>query len=223
MKAATTGATSIIAQRAALAALTGPQDALNEMREAYARRRRLVLDALNSMGISYGVPQGGQFVFADISITGMKSVELAQRILTEQHVLAYPGGPFAGDWELGDNYLRITFLQPEEKLREGLERLKLTQWFRAVLCRPARQNAAREKVEAIRTHFMKIPQEAIIAGDTEADIECGTQLGFITVGILSGIRDRERLQSLECEHLLDNITGLPKLASAYQEVASEKK
>jgi len=123
-KSAITGATSIIAQYAALAALTGPQDAVNEMREAYLRRRRMVLDALGSMGISYGVPQGGQFLFADIGFTGMSSVELAQKILTEQHVLVYPGSAFARDkgW---DNYLRITFLQPEEKLREGLERMRL--------------------------------------------------------------------------------------------------
>jgi aspartate/methionine/tyrosine aminotransferase len=69
LKAATTGATSIIAQHAALAALTGPQDTVNEMREAYVRRRRIVLDALDNMGIPYGASQGGQFVFADISAT----------------------------------------------------------------------------------------------------------------------------------------------------------
>lgn len=125
LKAAITGASSIIAQYAAVAALTGPQDAVNEMRQAYARRRRMVLNALDGLGISYGVPQGGQFLLADISFTGMNSVELAQRILAEQHVLVYPGGPFARGWELGDNYVRITFLQPEKKLREGLERIKL--------------------------------------------------------------------------------------------------
>lgn len=123
LKAAVTGATSVIAQYAALAALTGPQDEVERMRETYARRRRVVLDALDSMGIAYGVPQGGQFLFADIGFTGMDSVELAQRILREQHVLVYPGSAFAPGW---DHYLRITFLQPEEKLREGLSRMKVT-------------------------------------------------------------------------------------------------
>jgi aspartate/methionine/tyrosine aminotransferase len=122
LKAGITGATSVVAQYAALAALTGPQDAVTEMRKAYAHRRRLVLDALDSMGFNYGVPQGGQFVFADISFTGMDCVDLAQKILAEQHVLVYPGSAFAPGW---DDYLRITFLQPEEKLREGLERMKL--------------------------------------------------------------------------------------------------
>jgi aminotransferase len=123
IKAGMTGGSSVIAQYAAVAALTGPQDALIHMRESYIRRRQVVLDALDEMGIAYGVPQGGQFVFADISSTGMRCVDLAQKILTEQHVLIYPGSAFArGNY----NYLRITFLQPEEKLREGFERVKVT-------------------------------------------------------------------------------------------------
>jgi aminotransferase len=120
-KAAVTGATSIVAQYAALAALTGPQDAVEEMRQAYARRRRIVMEALDSLGIRYGMPQGGQFLFADIGFTGMDSAELARQILREEHVLVYPGSAFAPGCE---RYLRITFLQPEDKLREGMERVK---------------------------------------------------------------------------------------------------
>lgn len=121
LKAATTSGTSVIAQYAGVAALEGPQEPLYDMANAYARRRRMVLDALDEMGISYGVPQGGQFVFADISFTGMESAEFSERVLTEQHVLVYPGSAF--DRERA-RYIRITFLQPEEKLREGLERMK---------------------------------------------------------------------------------------------------
>lgn len=121
-KAAISGGASVISQYAGLAALTGPQDPVEMMAEAYRRRRRLMLDALDEMGISYGLPQGGQFVFADISFTGLDSGELAQRILTEQHVLAYPGSAFSKDRK---DYLRMTFLQPEDRLREGLERMKI--------------------------------------------------------------------------------------------------
>jgi aminotransferase len=121
LKAAISGPNSIVAQYAGLAALTGPQEVVDEMHAIYASRRRLVLDALDAMDIPYGLPQGGQFVFADISYTGMSSLELAQRILEEQHVLAYPGYAFGENWE---HCLRITFLQPEEKLREGLDRMK---------------------------------------------------------------------------------------------------
>ena len=122
LKAAISGGTSIIAQYAGISALTGPQEPVEMMAAAYRRRRRLVLDALDAMGMTYGLPQGGQFVFADISFTGMDSAEVAQRILSEQHVLAYPGSAFSQDRK---NYLRMTFLQPEDVLREGLERMKI--------------------------------------------------------------------------------------------------
>lgn len=122
LKAAISGGTSIVSQHAGIAALTGPQDAVEMMADAYRRRRRLVLDALDAMGMTYGLPQGGQFVFADIGFTGMDSGEVAQRILSDQHVLAYPGSAFSKDRK---NYLRMTFLQPEELLTEGLERMKV--------------------------------------------------------------------------------------------------
>ena len=122
LKAAISGGSSIIAQHAGIAALTGPQDAVDMMADAYARRRRLMLDALDEMGMQYGMPQGGQFVFANIAFTGMDSAEVAQRILSEQHVLAYPGSAFSKERK---DYLRMTFLQPEALLVEGLRRMKL--------------------------------------------------------------------------------------------------
>ena len=122
LKAATTGGASVISQYAGIAALTGPQEPVEMMAAAYRRRRRLVLDALDEMGMKYGLPQGGQFVFADIAFTGLDSAEVAQRMLTEQHVLAYPGSAFSKDRK---DYLRMTFLQPEDKLIEGLERMKV--------------------------------------------------------------------------------------------------
>lgn len=122
IKTALNGGTSIIAQYAGIAALTGPQEPVEMMAAAYRKRRKMVLEALDDMGMSYGMPQGGQFVFADISFTGMGSAEVAQKILTDQHVLAYPGEAFSKDRK---DYLRMTFLQPEDKLKEGLERMKI--------------------------------------------------------------------------------------------------
>ena len=122
LKATISGGASVISQYAGIAALTGPQDDVEMMADAYRKRRRLVLDALDEMGMKYGLPQGGQFVFADIGFTGLDSGEVAQRILSEQHVLAYPGSAFSKDRK---DYLRMTFLQPEAQLKEGLERMKI--------------------------------------------------------------------------------------------------
>ena len=122
LKAAISGGTSVISQYAGIAALTGPQDDVEMMAAAYRKRRRMVLDALDAMGMKYGMPQGGQFVFADIGFTGLDSADVAQRMLTEQHVLAYPGSAFSKNRK---HYLRMTFLQPEDLLMEGLERMKV--------------------------------------------------------------------------------------------------
>jgi aminotransferase len=122
IKAAITGPAAIVAQYAALAALTTPTNAVEEMRQTYIQRRKVVLEALDAMGLTYGIPHGGQFVFVDIASTGMDCMDVVQRVLEEQHVLIYPGSSFAPGM---NNYLRVTFLQPEEKLREGLARVKI--------------------------------------------------------------------------------------------------
>lgn len=121
LKAATTGATSVIAQHATIAALNGPQSVVDDMHAAYVRRRKLVIEMLDSLGLPYADPQGGQFIFADMRPTGLDSITLARRILREQHVLAYPGAGFGPEWE---SFMRVTFLQPEPVLQEGLDKMK---------------------------------------------------------------------------------------------------
>lgn len=121
LKASVSGAASLASQYAALEALTGPQDSMNAMANAYHERRRMVLAALDEMGFKYGRPQGGQFVFVNVSHTGMSSIDLATEILKREHVLAYPGGAFSQDM---DNFIRITFLQDEATLQDGLTRMK---------------------------------------------------------------------------------------------------
>ncbi|MBM4456376.1 MAG: aminotransferase class I/II-fold pyridoxal phosphate-dependent enzyme [Chloroflexi bacterium] len=120
IKASISGSTSLVAQHGALAALNGPDDCIVEMQQAYARRREVVMQGLDRLGLRYGRPQGGQFIFADISSTGMTSLEFAAWVLEEAHVLLYPGGAFGAAF---DHFIRITFLQPEERLAEALERI----------------------------------------------------------------------------------------------------
>jgi aminotransferase len=120
-KAAITGGTSIVTQYAALAALTGPQDPVDEMHQTLTRRRKIVMAAFDEMGFIYGVPQGGQFVFGDASVAGINSLELALRAIEEEQVLIAPGLSFGDQWA---SSVRVTFLQPEDVLAEGMERLK---------------------------------------------------------------------------------------------------
>jgi len=105
----------------------------------------------------------------------------------------------------------VTVRSNPEGLRKQLDRLGLTRWFQSILCRPARQNAAQEKVKAIRGELKVLPPQGIMVGDTEADIGCGKELGFVTVGVLSGIRDRKRLQSTGCDYLVEDILALAPL------------
>jgi phosphoglycolate phosphatase-like HAD superfamily hydrolase len=140
------------------------------------------------------------------------------RIEADRYLSLDKTWPWAND-VLADLYRRhdlylLTVRSHSDQLMKQLDRLDLTRWFRAVLCRPARENAAQQKIEAIRNHFQDIPRKAIVVGDTEADIACGKKLGFVTAGVLSGIRNSEHLQESQCDHLLDNIISLPKLIAA---------
>lgn len=120
LKAGISGPTSLVAQHAGLAALNGPQDCVDEAHQTYIRRRTLVLEKLDQLGFTYGRPKGGQFVFVNIGSTGLDGWEFAQRTLEQAHVLVYPGGAFGDEWR---SFIRITFLQPEEVLRMGLDRI----------------------------------------------------------------------------------------------------
>jgi aspartate/methionine/tyrosine aminotransferase len=107
-------------QWAALAALSGPQDCVAEMREAYERRRDRVLKTLESYGIAAFRPSGSFFVWLDVSGSGMSDHEFALRLLKEQGVAVVPGTAFG---EAGAGYVRISAATADDDLIEGVERL----------------------------------------------------------------------------------------------------
>jgi aspartate aminotransferase len=109
-----------IAQKAALAALNGPFDLLDEMCEAYARRRDLAMDIVKSWDKAVcPEPDGAFYVFVDVSgyyREGMAdSTELCTRLLDEAGVAAVPGAAF-GD----DNCVRFSYALDDESLKDGL-------------------------------------------------------------------------------------------------------
>jgi aminotransferase len=116
-----------VSQCAAEAALSSPQDCVEDNRRTYQERRDLVTRALDEIGLTYGDPRGAFYVFANISSTGLSASEFAYRLLQDAHVLVFPGTGFGEAW--GD-YVRISLLQPKPKLAKAVERMAsvISQW-----------------------------------------------------------------------------------------------
>jgi len=117
-----------VAQRAALEALTGPQGSVEEMRVAFDRRRRLLVDGLNAIpGIACLLPQGAFYAFPDCrgllgkSYAGRKvqnSLELCEALLDQAGVAAVPGTAFGAE-----GFIRLHFAKADEEIEKALERL----------------------------------------------------------------------------------------------------
>jgi aminotransferase len=110
-----------ISQHAAVAALSGPQDSIQEARDIYAERRDAFLHRLDEIGIPYFQPAGTFYVFVDITAFGMSSSELCLRLLEEARVFVYPGSSFGAG---GEGYVRISLLAPTPRLMEGVDRIE---------------------------------------------------------------------------------------------------
>ena len=80
-----------VSQHAALAALDGPQDCVEEMRRTYDERRRIMCRALDRMGLTYGRPRGAFYVYANVSSTGLAASEFCVRLLEDARVMIFPG------------------------------------------------------------------------------------------------------------------------------------
>ncbi len=120
VKQALTGTTSAICQHAALAAITGPQQVVQEFHAIYDNRRHLMMEGLRQLGFTFSEPQGAFFIYTNAMSSGMSAFELAYLLLSEGHVLIFPGTAFGDKWV---DWLRISLLQPEEKLQEALARM----------------------------------------------------------------------------------------------------
>lgn len=124
-----TSATSSITQRAAIAALTGDLGPSHEMKEAFRRRRSLVLAGLAQIdGMKCNKPQGAFYVFPDVSAffgkhLGTQQIkdadDLATYLLMEAHVAVVTGTAFGAP-----NCLRISYATSDDKLSTALERIQ---------------------------------------------------------------------------------------------------
>jgi len=120
---------SNISQRAAVEALTGSQDAVEEMRVAFDRRRKLIVSELNKIeGLNCPTPQGAFYVYPDVTgllnrewggVTPTTSLELADLILDQAEVAVVPGEAFGPS-----GYLRLSYALGDDALLEGVQRLQ---------------------------------------------------------------------------------------------------
>jgi aminotransferase len=108
-------------QWAALAALTGPQEPVQAMLRAYAERRAFMLPALKQLGFSYGHPGGAFYVYTNVEASGRPAPDFCLRLLDEARVMVFPGTLF-GDSD--ERYIRISLLQPLERIREAIARIE---------------------------------------------------------------------------------------------------
>lgn len=113
--------TNTPAQYAALAALTGPQDAVSAMLEAYGERRAYLMTALKEMGFTYGHPGGAFYIYTNVSSSGLPSPQFCEELLRQAQVMVFPGAMFGDD---SDKYIRISYLQPIERIREAVARMQ---------------------------------------------------------------------------------------------------
>ena len=109
-------------QKAAIAALEGPQDCVKEMLNIYSRRRTIVIDGLNDIpGVSCYPTAGAFYAFPNIRSFGKSSEEFAVDLLKKGKVATVPGSYFGDN---GEGYLRLSFAASDEDLRKGIHRFR---------------------------------------------------------------------------------------------------
>jgi aminotransferase len=109
-----------MAQAAAVAALRHGEGAVQEMVAEYDRRRRLIVDGLNSLGLSTFEPRGAFYAFPCISDSGMDDNEFSERLLLEEKVAVVPGSAFG---RAGAGFVRCCYATDYEKIEQALERI----------------------------------------------------------------------------------------------------
>ena len=106
-------------QYAAIEALTGPQDCIQEHNAIYQRRRDLMIDTLNNIGLKARAPRAGLYIWAKVP-QGYTSMDFANDLLERVGVVVTPG---IGYGKNGEGYVRLSVTVPDAALVKGLSRL----------------------------------------------------------------------------------------------------
>ncbi len=110
-------------QVAATAALNGPQDCVEEIRERYRRRRDVLVEGLEAAGWPVPVPPATMFVWAPIPerFHNLGSLEFSKMLLAEAKVAVSPGVGFG---EYGDGHVRFALVENRQRTRQALRNIK---------------------------------------------------------------------------------------------------
>jgi aminotransferase len=107
-------------QYAALQALTQGESDVEMMRQQYDRRRQLILNGFNSLGLSCFEPRGAFYCFPNITATGLDDETFCEMLLQEVRVAVVPGSAFG---ESGRGFIRASYTSSYEHIEQGLERI----------------------------------------------------------------------------------------------------
>lgn len=108
-------------QFAAIQALEAGDDDVEIMRRAYDRRRRLLVDGLNQLGLTCFEPRGAFYAFPSIARTGMDDETFCDRLLQEEHCAVVPGSAFGSS---GAGFIRASYASSEANIEEALRRIE---------------------------------------------------------------------------------------------------
>jgi aminotransferase len=110
-----------MSQMAALEALKNGHEYVIKMRDEYDRRRKLIVNGLNSLGLPTFEPKGAFYAFPNIAVTGMDDDTFAQKLLEEEKVACVPGSSFGAG---GEGFVRCSYATAYEKIEEALRRME---------------------------------------------------------------------------------------------------
>lgn len=112
---------STTAQKAAYEALLHGEPYIQQMVAEYNRRRRLIVDGLNTIGLRTFEPRGAFYAFPLVAETGLDETAFADRLIEEEHVAVVPGSAFGKG---GEGFVRCSYATAYNKLEEALDRIE---------------------------------------------------------------------------------------------------
>ena len=108
-------------QKAGIAALDGPRDAVEAMTAEFAARRRLITDGLRAIpGIRCPEPEGAFYAFPSIADTGLSSREFEERAMQQAGVALLSGSAFG---QYGEGYVRLSYANSQQNITKAIDRL----------------------------------------------------------------------------------------------------